>query len=215
MNFFEWLAGLAVVAAMTAASIAQADEMITVGNPEVIDPGAERTALVITPEAVKTMARKAGQSNHVEFDLMLGSNNGLRIEYIPFPELKYAPVLEAFAGGGPTTAGLSGEIGGGLRLQIRAVANEKNALYVSPGLDVYVLTADSSSGVLHLGPYSNVVYLTANTKVEYEREIRPHLGFDVGMEVGAAVALSGQDVLNVPAAGRPTPDLMLFTGLRF
>jgi len=172
-------------------------------------PVEQKIAVVVAPVAAEQLlesAHRAGDDNWVAVNLVVGNPTGVRVEAFPFSS-KYLKVgVEALGG----VQQLSEAGGGGVRLQIRVLASRKNALYISPGVDVYF----SPPTAQLFGHYGTVYYASADVDVSWLHEFAHHFGFEVGIKAGGEVgwglpayeSLSGTAIL---------PEVSLFTGVRF
>lgn len=182
----------------------------------------QKDALVVLPGALENAlqsSQRVGASTIVTFDLMIGSMiTGARIGGRVWSDESKAIVLEALAGEGFTSAGFNTTYGAGARLVLTLAEDRphRNALLVSPGLDVYVLTTTPGEGGTDaLVPYTNVYFVGANVDVEYVHQFAAHFGWDIGLHGGAAVGVSGIGTTGADAVGSISPEVSLFTGFRF
>ncbi len=198
--------------------------MIEVGAPDSPNSATDssKDALVILPGAFNSALRashQVGSSTVVTFDLLVGSMiTGARLQGKIWSDENKSVVLEAAAGEGFTSAGFNTTYGAGARLQINLAEDHahKNALFVSPGLDVYLLTTTPGEGGTDaLVPYTNVYFVGANVDVAYVHQFARHFGWDIGLHGGAAVGLAGTGTTGADAAGSISPEVSLFTGFRF
>lgn len=211
-----------LTALLTCALARAEDESIFDTNPAPTAPITEKTAVVILPDAYRAAlanGQRVGESTVVSVDLIGGLGmTGARVEAQVWSGDGKAVELEALGGVGLTAAGWYPMAGGGARVQFTVAEGQehRNALMVSPGLDLYVLTGSSTGGgYLGLIPYTNVYYLATNVDVEYVHQFARHFAWDIGVRVGADIGLAGTAADGKPATEHPSPELGLFTGLRF
>ena len=127
--------------------------------------------------------------------------------------------IEALVAGAANGAGLGGEFGAGVRVELVVASDHRyNALYISPGVDFRVMpgSAGVPGGWLHFDPYTNVYIVSATADVSWVHQFSPHFAWQVvGVHIGAGLGLGGQTSSNANARGMILPELSLFTGLRF
>jgi hypothetical protein len=164
----------------------------------------EKLTLVIGPEAYRHLtegAHGAAQRNYVTLDLDVGLFTGFRASIIPYSSSNMSVSLEGFAG----AAFISPAYGGGVRVQFRVAGGEKNALLISPGLDVIISPPDSS----FLGHSGRMAFILANADIAWAHDCFGAFDFEIGMRLGAGLATGNDE------SPRFMPELELFTGLRF
>jgi hypothetical protein len=202
------LPGSLVLAALTLASfpLAQADDapqaspMIQVGAGS---DAPQKVTIVMGPAALqKALAgHLAGEESWVSIDLDAGLFSGIRADVLAYHNENLAVAVEGFYG----ATLLSPGYGGGVRVQFRVVGGEKNAMLISPGVDVLVSPADNSL----FGHEGTFVYALANADIEWVHEFAPHFSFELGVRLGAGVRLWDGAYQNW------CPDVDVFTGFRF
>jgi len=181
--------------------------------------------LVVTPSAFEAAVssghvRYAGNTTKVALDLLIGLPVGVRLKLptINFTD-KSRLVLEGVYGGLASTMGIAEVKGGGVRIQLNITqdSDANDALFISPGVDLLVLSGKGAGdrSWIDFNPYSDVYLLTGTVDVAYVHEFAKHFGLEVGAQLGGGISLKGMDSSNQDSKGKLTPIFSLFTGMRF
>ncbi|MGK5085160.1 hypothetical protein WDW37_17875 [Bdellovibrionota bacterium FG-1] len=168
---------------------------------------AQKVAIMVGPQAALQLESVAaahgmpGENNWVGLDLMIGLPTGLRAQFFPYKNKLLNVALEGVYG----ADGLSATYGGGVRVQFRVVSGAKNALIISPGVDIYISPTDPG----FFGHYGTWYYVATDADIEWLHQFGDHWAFELGTKLG------GQLQIQADGNVRPLPVVSLFTGIRY
>jgi hypothetical protein len=138
-------------------------------------------------------------------ELMLGQELGIRGQVALFAGNREAFVVEGFYGGLFTDIGSSQALGAGARWLLWSNwSMAGDAIVFGPGLDVFF-------GLNH----RSLVLLTPSVDVAWTFKLAPCLEWEIGLDVGLGIGLSGHTADGHSAIGDFTQLISLYTGLRF
>ena len=124
--------------------------------------------------------------------------------------------IEGQLGLAGANGGLSAGMGGGVRIQFKIASDHvHNALLISPGVDLIVAPGSPGESWVHLGPYSNILFVASDAEISWLHQFASHFGFELGVYGGADVSLGGLGSNNQETRGTVSPRVGLFTGVRF
>jgi hypothetical protein len=137
--------------------------------------------------------------------LMLGQETGLRGQVSVTPNMRDALVIEGFIGWLFHDLGDSSALGVGGRYLMRTNwFNCGNSVQFGPGLDVFFQL--NNNGLILLAPSIDISWL---------QKLRGNVEWEVGLDAGFGVGVSGHKSNGSSGAGEVTPLISVFTGLRF
>lgn len=136
--------------------------------------------------------------------LMLGQELGVRGQVVPYADRSGAFVVEGFYGGLFTDFGSSQALGTGGRWLWSDWLGTGDALVFGPGVDVFF-------GLNH----RRLILLTPSVDLEWILKLCPSLEWEIGLEAGLGIGMSGYTDHGHSAVGDFTQLISLFTGLRF
>ncbi len=175
--------------------------------------------LVISPRLME-LGEVSGDPSRIFLDLLIGQETALRLglDVLSLGD-RTSLVFEGLFGGALGIAGITPVAGGGVRIQIEVArtASFRNALLVSPALDLLVAwdSSPEDGGMIDLGPDSNVVLLSTNVEVAWLHRVSRQFGIVLGLHAGAQVSLGGLSNIGEQTRGRVGPELSVFFGIRF
>jgi hypothetical protein len=137
-------------------------------------------------------------------DLMLGQELGVRGQVVPYADRYGALVVEGFYGGLFTDIGSSQALGAGGRWLWSDWLDACDSLVFSPGVDVFF-------GLNHRA----LILLTPSVDLGWMLKLGPSLEWEIGLEAGLGIGVSGYTDHGHSAVGDFTPLISLYTGLRF
>lgn len=177
---------------------------IEIAPPGSVAVNPNKVTLIVGPEALSRamVSGVAGGENWVTLDLDVGLFTGIRAAILPYQDEHLIVAVEGFIG----AALLSPAYGGGVRVQFRVAQSAKNALLVSPGLDVLVSPTDPS----YFGHSGTQVFALANADVSWLHEFAAHFAYELGLRAGGGFWVNATE----PGV-HPVPEIELFTGFRF
>ncbi|MBX9585109.1 MAG: hypothetical protein K2X87_32790 [Gemmataceae bacterium] len=164
------------------------------------DPFADRTA-ALTGEWVTSGRHRAPVFG---MDLMLGQQTGVRPSLALYSTDRWSLVTEGFYGALFTKFGASEAAGAGARWV--TTRGGLDAVTLGPGVDV----------LFHLN-HGGATLLAPTVDVGWQHRFGERAGFHLGLSAGAGVGLGGREGRHGsdPVAGRVTPLIGFYTGLRF
>jgi hypothetical protein len=137
--------------------------------------------------------------------LMLGQELGMRGQVSVTPNMRDAVVVEGFAGWLFHDLGDSSALGvGGRYLMRSSLLDRGNALQFGPGLDVFFQLNNN-----------RLVLLAPSIDISWLQKLRGNVEWEVGLEAGFGVGVSGHTSNGHSGVGEVTPLISVFTGLRF
>jgi hypothetical protein len=137
--------------------------------------------------------------------LLLGQESGIRGQVSVTPNMRDALVIEGFAGWLFHDAGDSSALGVGTRYLIRTDwLGGGNSLQFGPGADVFFQLNNN-----------RLVLLAGSVDVSYLQKLNANLEWELGLEAGVAVGVSGHTNSGKSGVGEVIPLISVFTGLRF
>jgi hypothetical protein len=148
-----------------------------------------------------------GEDTVVAVRAQVGFPASVGLRFTPFGSGRVRVGGEAFAGSLVLFTGLYG-VGPRLVWTAAQDAKRKNAFVLSPGLDVGLIPADASPSGWFSGPSDDSTVVGANAEIGWTHQFRPHLGFDLGLRLGAWYGLDG------PYGREVLPEVAIVTGLR-
>lgn len=139
-------------------------------------------------------------------DLMLGQQCGIRPTLALYTTERASLVVEGYYGGMFTKFGSSETAGAGARWVATRGGSGRDSVTLGPGVDV----------LFHLNRGKAVV-LAPTVDVAWRRTIGERGAFVLGINAGIGIGLSGGhgNDRDDPVAGKVTPLISLYTGLRF
>jgi hypothetical protein len=137
-------------------------------------------------------------------ELMLGQELGFRGQVVPYADRDGALVVEGFYGALFTDVGSSQALGAGGRWLWSDWLGTCDALVLGPGVDVFF-------GLNHRA----LILLTPSVDVGWMVRMGPSLDWEIGLEVGLGIGVSGHTDHGHSAVGDFTQLISLYTGLRF
>jgi hypothetical protein len=185
---------------LLAAAPAHATDMIEVGDPS------QKTAVVVMPDAARSIldrmkSNPPGQDDWFAVNLEAGTFTGLRAEAFPWSDEHMKVGVEAMAG----EQNGSFAAGAGVRVQFRVASGCRQAIYVSPGVDLYL----SPESIPELDKYYSVEYVATDVDVSWlYRFSHCCTTFEAGLKLGGEFEATPYDTGFAPEIG-------VFTGLRF
>jgi hypothetical protein len=201
------LLAFAIAASFVVAPALRADTEVEVAPQSPAPTSADgKIAVVVMPDALAKAQHLAGQDNWIAINIVAGSPSGVRLEAFPFTSGNFKVAIEGFVG----EQRLSFAGGGGLRLQFRVVGNARNALYVSPGVDLYVSPPSSQ----YFGHYKTLYFVASDVDVSWVHEFSDHFAYELGLKVGGSVEFNAPAYESLSGTAF-VPDLAIFTGVRF
>ncbi len=136
---------------------------------------------------------------------MLGQELGVRGQVAPYADNFGAFVVEGFYGGLFTDIGSSQALGAGARWLLWGNGlGTGDALVFGPGVDVFF-------GLNHRA----LILLTPSVDLGWMLQLGPCLEWEVGLEVGLGIGVSGHTAHGHSAVGDFSQLISLYTGLRF
>ncbi len=136
---------------------------------------------------------------------MLGQQLGIRSQLAVYRGDRQEIVGELFYGALLHSLGSSEAIGGGARYFIRRCSPDSaNAIVFGPGLDVFYQTDNN-----------HLILLNPSVELSWLHGFGDRCGWEIGINAGAGIGISGQTSHNDPASGRVTSLISFFTGFRF
>lgn len=136
-------------------------------------------------------------------DLMVGQLSGVRPSFAVFRDTRSALVVEGFYGGIFSKLGQSEGAGAGLRYNL--TRGGRDSVTLGPGVDVLFNFRDGQATML-----------APTIDLAWKRDFGERAGWVLGMNAGVGVGVSGRvDSNGANAAGRVTPLISVFGGLRF
>jgi hypothetical protein len=137
-------------------------------------------------------------------ELMLGQELGLRGQVVPYSDRYGALVVEGFYGGLFTDIGSAQALGAGGRWLWTDSLGTGDSLVFGPGVDVFF-------GLNHRA----LILLTPSVDLGWMLKLGPSLEWEIGLEVGLGIGVSGHTDHGHSAVGDFTQLISLYTGLRF
>lgn len=137
-------------------------------------------------------------------DLMLGQELGVRGQVVPYADRYGAFVVEGFYGALFTDVGSSQALGAGARWLWTDWLGTSDSLFFGPGVDVFF-------GLNHRA----LILLTPSVDLGWMLKLGPCLEWEIGLEVGLGIGMSGYTDHGHSAVGDFTQLIALYTGLRF
>jgi hypothetical protein len=137
-------------------------------------------------------------------DIMVGQMSGIRPHVAVFRSERSAVVVEGFYGGLLTKFGQSEGAGAGVRWNF--TRGGRDSVTLGPGVDVLFNFRDGEA-----------VFLAPTVDLAWRRDFGDRAGLTLGVNAGIGVGLSGDrdGDRDDPAAGRVTPLISVFGGLRY
>ncbi|HEX3152592.1 MAG TPA: hypothetical protein VHR66_31255 [Gemmataceae bacterium] len=192
-----------------------------------MSPASPSAPAMLPPTPIETVLSPhaaVGQQHTVGVELQFGQPTGVRLQYAIFHGGEFSILAEAFGGarsqfwGDETVLGI-----GGRALFTLFSDGTKNALLVGPGLGVsYWETGEHHGGWYWNGfgrrwcGESDRYFINMDVNVGWLHELSPYIGWELGINFGLRVGLSGQDRHDRDISGRVNGGTIgLYTGLRF
>lgn len=180
---------------------------------------AEKTLVVVAPGATEEMA-SVGQEAWAALSINMGTVTGLRALFIPFHFENTSIAIEGIYGISIHPISSLREIfGGGVRASITIVSDGRNgALLMSPGVDVLFASGTPGRGMAEYSAYGHIYFVGTSVELSWVAQLAKHFGLELGVRVGAAVVINDGNPKRSDGEslrGRVTPDLSVFTGVRF
>ncbi|WP_157368915.1 hypothetical protein [Zavarzinella formosa] len=160
-----------------------------------------------------------GQQHTFGAQVQFGYPSGLRLQYTAIRYEQTSILLEAFAGARTALWGDEGVYGLGARSLFTIVSDgEKNALMFGPGISFSYWQAES-----HHWDYwgyrsreTDQTYLLFDANIGWLHELSPSVGWEIGLNFGALVGLSGRESCGCKVSGKVTSGTIgIYTGFRF
>ena len=184
------------------------------------------SGLLTTAETLLTPGMAVGQQHTLGLQVQFGYPTGLRVQYALFHGGDYSILAEAFGGARSAFRGEESVLGVGGRVLFNVASDgAKNALVVGPGVGLsYWQTKDRSYTVYE--PWTGTTYeyrgqtdqrfLTLDTNIGWVHELSPVLAWEVGLNVGVRVGLSGEEAGGETISGKVSGgNVGIYTGFRY
>jgi hypothetical protein len=137
--------------------------------------------------------------------LMLGQETGLRGQVSVTPNMRDGVVVEGFAGWLFHDLGDSSALGVGARYLMRTNwFDGGSSVQFGPGLDVFFQLNNNQ-----------LILLAPSIDISWLQKLRGNVEWEVGLEAGFGVGVSGHKSDGHSGVGEVTPLISAFTGLRF
>lgn len=159
--------------------------------------------------------------------LQFGYPNGLRLQYAAFRTGETAFLAEVFGGARDGFWGDEAVFGiGGRALFTVSSDGDNDALLFGPGLSLMYWQAEKATytsgwgwgnfGSYPYEPETDRYYLTVDANFGWLHNFTPTVGWEIGLNLGAQIGLSGQERGGRKVSGRVADGTIgLYTGLRF
>jgi hypothetical protein len=136
---------------------------------------------------------------------MLGQQTGIRGQFSLYRDRNESVVVEGFYGMLFDDLGSSQTLGAGARWLFReSWPGCINSVHIGPGVDVFFEL--DGRGLILLTPSIDVAWL---------HRLSPGVEWEIGLEAGLGIGISGHTHNGNDATGDVTPIISLYTGLRF
>ena len=193
--------------------------------PKIEPPHPDGPPLTVA-ETILNPGTAVGQQHTLGLQLQFGWPTGVRAQYAVYHGGDYSILVEAFGGGRDSFWGDESVVGvGGRMLFTVASDGAKNALVVGPGIGVSYWETNDRPFLLY-DPVSNLTYihrgqtdryfLNLDANIGWLHELSPCLGWEVGVNIGVRVGLSGHEANGNDISGKVSGGTVgVYTGLRY
>jgi hypothetical protein len=167
----------------------------------------------------------AGQQHTVAVQVQFGEPTGFRVQYALYPQGDFALLLEGFVGAQDQFWGHEGVYGAEVRGQFTVLSDgAKNSLLFGPGIGASfweghrrpTVDSDAFGDLIVVNRRDERYYLNLDTNVSWVHELPFGCAYELGVNLGVRVGLSGHDNQGRNVSGRYGGGLAgIYTGLRY
>jgi hypothetical protein len=175
-------------------------------------------AEVILAQVPARTTEAVGQQHSFGAQIQFGYPTGLRLQYTAVRTEHASFLVEGFAGARSAFWGDEAVYGIGGRALFTLSANARNALMFGPGIGFSYWRAPNEeySSWYHQQLETNRTFLIFDANIGWLHELTPSLGWEIGLNVGARVGLTGQSDGGEKVSGKVSGGTIgVYTGFRF